>query len=128
LLVKRPTGRPPAPGIVELTVDQLLGLEGSRLQQGWTYNANTGQVSGPVDWGQFPALLTTQYGDRVYEVTFWSRELSCWVAVVAKKTGRPALAGVIEVEMDDVFRVQREVTAGLDVRTAVQKVVGGVSG
>ena len=126
-LVRKPTGRQLPQGVVELTTDQLLGLEGSRLQQGWTYNATTGQVVGPVDWGQFPAICTTQYGDRVYEVTFWSRELSCWVIVVAKRTGRQPPAGTIEVELDDVFRIQREVSAGLDVKAAVQKVVGGVA-
>lgn len=123
-LVKKPTGRQ-LPGVVELTLDQLLGLEGSRLQQGWTYNATTGQLSGPVDWGQFPAICTTQYGDRVYEVTFWSRELNCWVVVVAKRTGRQLPAGTVEIELDDVFRIQRELGQGLDVPTAVQKVVGG---
>jgi hypothetical protein len=125
-LVREHTGRAVQAGVVEVTLDMLLGLEASTLAQGWTYNATTGQLAGPVDWGAWPAICTTRLGDRLYEVSFWSKELSLWVMVVAKKTGRQFPAGTIEISLDDVFRVQREVTQGLDVRAAVQKVVGSV--
>ena len=123
-VVQQPTGRRLPEGVVELPLDQAVGLQrGVGMQpQGWCYNATTGKLD-PADWGEWPAICTLQQGDRIFEITFWSGELSRWIVLVAKPTGRQCPVGTVEIGIDDVARIEREVGAGLDLLAAVQKVM-----
>ena len=113
ILVREPTKRELPAGVLEITVDEWLRLDSVVGHgHGWTYNATHKQLGGPVNWGDFPPLLTTRFGDRLYEVQFWSHHIQCWVSVVARPTGRQMPTGCVELAADTVYWVMREIHAG----------------
>jgi hypothetical protein len=131
-LVRAPTGRQVPEGVVEITLDEQLGIVSKEGTVGSAYavtidHTGKGVTQEIPEWVGFPPICTTRFGDRVYQVTFWSAHLHCWVVLVAKRTGRAVVPGTVEVELDDVFRIQRHLATGCDVPTAVQKVLNGAA-
>jgi hypothetical protein len=121
-IVHSKTGRALPTGVLELTLQEYVGIGGS-LALGWIYDATNGKAEGPVEWGNFPPIAVTETGQRIVEVRKWSVISNEWVLIVAKPTGRQLPPGTVELSIDQCFELCREYAATGDHLLALNRVL-----
>lgn len=89
---------------------------------GFSINLTSGEV-GHVTWPGFPPLFETPGTAPVFQLTYWSQPLASWVSLVAEPSGRPPIAGVVELTwrqvMDSGFQQKLGAAPGAALRSVL---------